>query len=310
VPQLDQTHLASAILRRQLEHRSSPVLSRLAEVSRRDPMRHLIRTIGALLGVLSVVVGGWALVSPHGFSEVVNFPPNRHFVHDVGAFQLGIGATLLLAMIWADALMVAVAGYAVGGIAHTVSHVIDHNIGGSSGQTVVVGVLTAMALVALWARWQQLHWVVGAVAGEPSKALAAFNRQKTVVLSTYRRDGTPVGTAVSIAVDGAHAYVRSFERAGKTRRIRNNAAVTIAPATMRGVPTAPALPATARRLADAEDRRAARVLARKYPLLHGVLVPLMHRLGRAKTGRTVHFELRPEPAVRTAATPPPRETDR
>jgi len=74
----------------------------------------------------------------------------------------------------------------------------------------------------------------------------------------------------------------------------HNAAVMIAPATMRGVPTAPAVAATARRLADAEDRQAARALAGKYPLLHGVLVPLMHRLGRAKTGRTVHFELTPD----------------
>jgi PPOX class probable F420-dependent enzyme len=162
----------------------------------------------------------------------------------------------------------------------------------------------------LVARWQQLRWVVGPVSGEPSRDLAPFNRQKTVVLSTYRRDGTPVGTAVSIAVDGGHAYVRSFEQAWKTRRMRNNATVMIAPATMRGVPTAPAVAATARRLAGAEDRRAARVLARKYPLLHGVLVPLMHRLGRAKTGRTVHFELTPELAPRPVAVPPPTKTAR
>jgi PPOX class probable F420-dependent enzyme len=263
-------------------------------------MRHVIRAIGALLGVLSIAVGVWALVSPQGFSEAVNFPPHRHFVHDVGAFQLGIGATLLLALIWADAFMVAVAGYAAGGIAHTASHVIDHDLGGSSLQTVVIGVLTAMALVALVSRWQHLHWVVGAVAGQPSPELAPFNRQKTVVLSTYRRDGTLVGTPVSIAVDGAHAYVRSFEQAWKTKRIRNNAAVMIAPATMRGVPTASAVPAAARRLTAAEDRDAARTLARKYPLLHGVLVPLMHRLGRAKTGRTVHFELTPQRNTGTA----------
>jgi len=116
------------------------------------------------LGVLTVVVGVWALVSPQGFSEVVNFPPDRNFVHDVGAFQLGIGVTLLLALIWVDAFIVALAGYAVGGIAHTVSHVIDHDIGGSPIQTVAIGVLTAMALVALVARWQHLQWVVGAVA--------------------------------------------------------------------------------------------------------------------------------------------------
>jgi hypothetical protein len=28
-------------------------------------------------------------------------------------------------------------------------------------------------------------------------------------------------------------------------------------------------------------------------LLQGVLVPLTHRLGRAKTGKTVHFQLTP-----------------
>jgi PPOX class probable F420-dependent enzyme len=264
-------------------------------------MRHASWAISAVLGLLTAVIGVWALVSPHSFSEFVNFPPHRHFVHDAGAFQLGIGATLLLAMIWADALMVAVAGYAVGGVAHTVSHVIDDGIGGSSGQTVAIGLLTAMALVALVARWRHLHWVVGAVAAEPATDLAPFNRQKTVVLTTYRRDGTPVGTPVSIAVDGGHAYVRSFERAWKTRRIRNNAAVLVAPATMRGIPTAPAVAATARRLDGRESRQAARALARKYPLLHGVLVPLTHRLGRAKTGRTVYFELTPESVRRIAS---------
>jgi hypothetical protein len=54
-------------------------------------------------------------------------------------------------------------------------------------------------------------------------------------------------------------------------------------------PTGPAILARARRLEGAEARRAARLLARKHPLLHGVLVPLTHRLGRAKTGKTVHF---------------------
>jgi hypothetical protein len=34
---------------------------------------------------------------------------------------------------------------------------------------------------------------------------------------------------------------------------------------------------------------AARLLARRHPLLHGVLVPLIRRLGRAKTGKTLHF---------------------
>jgi hypothetical protein len=34
-----------------------------------------------------------------------------------------------------------------------------------------------------------------------------------------------------------------------------------------------------------------RRLRRKHPFLHGLLVPLTHRIGRARTGRTVHYEL-------------------
>ena len=36
-----------------------------------------------------------------------------------------------------------------------------------------------------------------------------------------------------------------------------------------------------------------RLLRRKYPFLHGVLVPSAHRLMRSKFGRTVHVELTP-----------------
>ena len=52
---------------------------------------------------------------------------------------------------------------------------------------------------------------------------------------------------------------------------------------------------TARRLDGAEYAKAARLLRQKYPILHGVLVPLAHRLMRSKYGRTTHFELTPAP---------------
>ncbi|MCW3817809.1 PPOX class F420-dependent oxidoreductase [Micromonospora sp. DR5-3] len=254
-------------------------------------MRALVRAVAALLGAASLVAGVWALMSPDSFSSAVGFPPHEHFVHDVGAFQLGIGATLLLALIWADALSVALAGYLVGGVAHTVSHVIDAHLGGSAAQTWTVGLLAVLALAGLVARLRQLGWVVGYVDSAPDAAWAPLVRQKTVVLTTYRRDGTAVPTAVSIAVAGERAYVRSFEKAWKTRRLCNNPRVTVAPSTALGKPTGPAVEAVARRLSGAEYRAASRALVRKHPMLHGVLVPLMHRLGRAKTGRTVHFEL-------------------
>jgi PPOX class probable F420-dependent enzyme len=161
---------------------------------------------------------------------------------------------------------------------------------GTPGGLAAVSLLTAVALVA---RLGQLGWVVGEVAPAASPVLARFVRQKTVLVTSYRRDGRAVGTPVSLAVDGDHAYLRSFEKAWKTRRIRHNPRVDVAPSTARGRPTGPAIQATARRLQGAEARHAARLLAGKHPVLHGLLVPLTHCLGRAKTGKTVHFQLTP-----------------
>ncbi|WP_083673269.1 PPOX class F420-dependent oxidoreductase [Micromonospora sp. CB01531] len=266
-------------------------------------MRALVRAVAALLGAAAVVVGVWALTRPDSFSSAVGFPPHQHFVHDVGAFQLGIGATLLLGLIWADGLAVALVGYVVGGAAHTLSHVMDAPVGGSAAQTWVVGLSAVLALAALVARLRQLGWVVGYVDPAPAPAWAPLARQKTLVLTTFKRDGKGVPTALSVAVVGERAYVRSFEKAWKTRRIRNNPRVTLAPSTALGKPTGVAVEAVARRLTGAEYRAASRALMRKHPMLHGVLVPLMHRLGRAKTGRTVHFALSP---VATAGAETPR----
>jgi PPOX class probable F420-dependent enzyme len=123
----------------------------------------------------------------------------------------------------------------------------------------------------------------------PSAAsFAPIARQQTVLLTTLRRDGTPVKTPVNIAVDGDRAFIRTWDTAGKAKRIRNNPAVTIAPCTVRGRPTGPAIPAQARILSGDESARAGRLLAAKHPILHGLLVPLGHRL-RGNT--TIHIEL-------------------
>ena len=121
-------------------------------------------------------------------------------------------------------------------------------------------------------------------------ALQPFVRQNTALLTTYRRDGTPVGTPVNIAVDGNRAFVRTWDTAGKFKRIRNNPMVEIAPSTFRGTPTGPAVRAHARVLSGDESAYAGQLLARKHPILQGILVPLMHRL-RGNT--TMHIELTP-----------------
>ena len=69
--------------------------------------------------------------------------------------------------------------------------------------------------------------------------------EQFVCLTTFRRDGTPVGTALWVVEHGGHLYVWTGSRTGKVKRVRNNPAVTIAPATRRGQPTGPAVPAKA-----------------------------------------------------------------
>lgn len=117
-----------------------------------------------------------------------------------------------------------------------------------------------------------------------------FISQRTVLLTSYRCDGTPVGTPVHIAAEGDRAFVRTWDSAGKMKRIRNNPAVTVAPSTVRGAPTGPAMQARARILAGDGPTGLSRLVAREYPILHGFLIPLTHRL---RGNRTMHIELTP-----------------
>jgi PPOX class probable F420-dependent enzyme len=117
-----------------------------------------------------------------------------------------------------------------------------------------------------------------------------FVDQHTVSLTSFRRDGRAVATPVSIAVDADRAYVRTYESSGKFKRIRRDPHVEIAPSTLSGKPTGPAIAATARVLSGHQARWARELIERKHPWLHRLLVPAAHRV----TGkRTVYLELTP-----------------
>jgi PPOX class probable F420-dependent enzyme len=118
--------------------------------------------------------------------------------------------------------------------------------------------------------------------------LDRFTNQKTVLLRTRKRDGSWVGTPVNIAVDSGHAYIRTYAKAWKSKRLRNFPDVEICPSTIGGKPTGAVIAAHARLLDGAEATAAARRLARKHFFLHGILVPLAHKLMRTKT---LHYEL-------------------
>jgi uncharacterized protein len=120
--------------------------------------------------------------------------------------------------------------------------------------------------------------------------LDRFAEQRTVLLSSYKRDGKRVGTPVNIAIENDHAYVRSFDAAWKVKRMRRNPVVEVAPSTFGGKPQGPPTRFRARQLEGAEAAHAADLIETKHPILQGILVPLGHRLKRV---RTLHFELSP-----------------
>ena len=122
----------------------------------------------------------------------------------------------------------------------------------------------------------------------PNNAFSQFKEQRTVRLTTFKRDGTPVGTPVHIAVAGGKAYFRTPHKTWKVKRLRNNPRVEIAPSTFRGKATGAAVTGTARLLTGEEDRAARKAIGAKYRVLQGVLVPLAHRLLRQ---RTLHYEV-------------------
>jgi len=123
----------------------------------------------------------------------------------------------------------------------------------------------------------------------PHTLLAPFAHQTTSLLTTFRRNGTPVGTPVHVAVDDDRAFFRTWDTTWKFKRLRNNPLVTLSPSTFRGRPLGPTIRARARKLEGQEARHAAKLLSSKYPVLQR-MVPFVHRLMGVKT---VHFELTP-----------------
>ena len=112
---------------------------------------------------------------------------------------------------------------------------------------------------------------------------------KAALLTTFRRDGTPVSTPVHVVVERDTAVFRTWEPSGKWKRMRRDPQVLVAPSTTFGRPTGRALGATVELLEGDEDRAAARELVHAHPVSHR-LIPVLHRL---RGWRTHHYRLRP-----------------
>ncbi|MDP9180290.1 MAG: hypothetical protein M3O21_01015 [Chloroflexota bacterium] len=98
-------------------------------------------------GVFTVALGVWAIIAPVSFFDNIGHfePYNRHFLHDVGAFQLGLGAAALFALVWrGDAMLAVLGGVAAGATAHEIAHITDAGIGGRDSDPYTLGLIAAI----------------------------------------------------------------------------------------------------------------------------------------------------------------------
>jgi len=119
----------------------------------------LPRAVAIVAGISFVGLGAWAMLDPASFfATIASFEPyNKHFVQDIGAFQIGLGAVLLLSGTSprTDALAVALLGVGIGATFHFLSHLVGGEHGGVPERDLPLFAFTAAVLLATGAwRWK------------------------------------------------------------------------------------------------------------------------------------------------------------
>jgi hypothetical protein len=98
----------------------------------------------------------------------------------------------------------------------------------------------------------------------PSPIPAPIQGQKYISLTTLRKTGVGVATPVWFGEENDKLYVMTRSDMGKTKRIRNNPQVRVAPCTISGTVTGPEIAASARILPPEDHARARQTINKKY----------------------------------------------
>lgn len=116
--------------------------------STRESIVSVIIAVGALF---FAGTGVWAFAAPHSFYDLIaTYPPyNAHFIRDIGAFLLGLGAVLVGSLTWRDVRLVVLLGGAVAAGLHWASHLIDHDHGGRAADPWLTGAFALLILTGL-----------------------------------------------------------------------------------------------------------------------------------------------------------------
>ena len=99
-----------------------------------------------------------------------------------------------------------------------------------------------------------------------------LGRGSYLLVTTFRKDGTPVPTPVWVGRDGDELIVWTQATAGKVKRIRNNPTVEVAACDLRGKQRGETVKGTARILDAKGTERGRRVLRKKYGIAGHVVI--------------------------------------
>jgi len=119
----------------------------------------------------------------------------------------------------------------------------------------------------------------------PSQVPSAIHHQKYISLTTFRKTGVAVQTPVWFGEQDGKLYVMTRSDMGKTKRVRNNPQVKVAPCTIRGRIRGPEFVATARLLPPEDWPKARKTITRKY-----LLAKLSSPFSRADAFIEISFE--------------------
>jgi len=108
-----------------------------------------VTPIIGIAAVFNTGAGLWAFAGPRSFYDLIaTYPPyNAHFIRDIGAFLLGLGAVLIGALVWRDVAFVVLLGSTSAAGFHWASHLIDRHHGGTGADPWLTGMF-ALLLVA------------------------------------------------------------------------------------------------------------------------------------------------------------------
>ncbi len=101
-----------------------------------------------------------------------------------------------------------------------------------------------------------------------------FAQSHTIMLTTFRRNGTPVGTPIWLIVRDGIIYVKTYSDLGKVKRIRNTSRVLVAPCTRTGKVTGQTYEGRARLMAAGEGMDVLRAIRQRYGFQDGLITQI------------------------------------